>query len=213
MSAECGACWQSSWDGSIKSTRRVQWRLPGCSASCPATMTPWTTTERSYDAIVCDGTAGCHRPFVGRFCAATKNRGVVRGGVDVAIVSGTHIGNVDGQLNARPAWAGTALAVPNGSEVFQVGPHGPVLSWRRQASRAENRALDEAARQTVDELGERGLQAAVVSSRLNRRKIDLIPLPSGLVLHRSISRAAGRRRRAAQGLWPLLARRSRQPGS
>jgi len=142
-------------------------------------MTPWTTTERSYDAIVCDwyGTvvtdrssdASAPRRRIEALCAA---------GVDVAIVSGTHIGNVDGQLNARPAGPGRLwLCLNSGSEVFQVGPHGPVLSWRRQASRAENRALDEAARQTVDELGERGLQAAVVSSRLNRRKIDLIPLP------------------------------------
>ncbi len=64
-----------------------------------------------------------------------------------------------------------------GSEVFRVTDEGPQLLYRRTASVAEDRALDLAAAQTVDRLGERGLEARIVANRLNRRKIDLIPVP------------------------------------
>ena len=99
-------------------------------------------------------------------------------GLHLAVVTGTHIGNVDGQLAARPRGSGRLyLCLNRGSEVFVVGPDGPELVFRRQATPVEDKALDTAAAATVTALAARGLHAEIVSQRLNRRKIDLIPEP------------------------------------
>ena len=100
-------------------------------------------------------------------------------GVHVFIVSGTHVGNIDGQLRARPRGRGRLhLCCNRGSEVFEITDDGPALVFRRTASIEEDEALDRAAEQTVERLRARGLEAKIVSVRLNRRKIDLIPLPA-----------------------------------
>ena len=52
---------------------------------------------------------------------------------------------------------------------------GLYLLYRRGATGDENAALDQAAAATVAALALRGLYAEIVSERLNRRKIDLIP--------------------------------------
>ena len=99
-------------------------------------------------------------------------------GADVAIVTGTHVGNVDGQLGARPDGPGRLyLCLNRGSEVFECDRDGVDLIDRRVPSDEENRALDRAAELTVRLLAERGLRAELVSQRLNRRKIDLILEP------------------------------------
>ena len=134
---------------------------------------------RRFDAIVFDwdGTAvpdraadaSAVRALVEQLCEQC---------VDVAIISGTHVGNVDGQLRARPRGPGRLLLGLNrGSELFEVGADGPALIAGRDATAAEDDALDRAAVATVERLAARGLEARVVSQRLNRRKIDLIPLP------------------------------------
>lgn len=130
-----------------------------------AVMFDWdgtAVTDRSADA-------GAVRAAVEALCAR---------GVDVAIVSGTHLENVDGQVAARPVGPGRLLmALNRGSELFEVGADGPRLVTRRQAMPEEDAALTRAAEQTVARLAARGLDTAIVSQRLNRRKIDLIPLP------------------------------------
>jgi hypothetical protein len=104
--------------------------------------------------------------------------GLCAAGVHLFVVSGTDVGNVDGQLKARPPGPGHLyLCCNRGSEVFEVTRKGPVLVYRRSASIDEDRALDRAAEGTVQRLRTRGLETNVVSQRLNRRKIDLIPLP------------------------------------
>ncbi|MGZ8612588.1 MAG: hypothetical protein ACXWX0_10015, partial [Actinomycetota bacterium] len=109
------------------------------------------------------------RELVEALCAA---------GVDVLVVSGTHVGNVDGQLRARPNGPGQLhLLLNRGSEVFRVNRRGQHLVERRTATEEEDHALDEAARLAIERLAERGLHAEVVSQRLNRRKIDVIPEP------------------------------------
>ncbi|MDZ4828222.1 MAG: hypothetical protein SGJ13_17425, partial [Actinomycetota bacterium] len=98
--------------------------------------------------------------------------------VHVTIVTGTHVGNVDDQLGARPRGPGRLLlAVNRGSEVYEVDGEGPRLLHRREATAAENEALDRSAALTIERLAARGLTTALVSQRLNRRKIDVIPLP------------------------------------
>ena len=99
-------------------------------------------------------------------------------GVDVAVVSGTHLENVDGQLGARPSGPGAcswrSIAARSCSRSARDGPR---LLARREATTEEDAALTRAAEQTVARLAALGLEARIVSQRLNRRKIDLIPLP------------------------------------
>ena len=135
--------------------------------------------ERRFEAVMFDwdGTA-----VADRGADASEVRSVVERlcecGVDVAIVSGTHVDNVDGQLAARPKGPGRLLmALNRGSELFEVGVDGPRLLERRKPTPQEERALTRAANQTVAQLRARGLETRIVSQRLNRRKIDLIPLP------------------------------------
>ncbi len=98
-------------------------------------------------------------------------------GFDVVVITGTHVENVDRQLQARPGGPGRLLfCVNRGSEVFECGHAGPALVTRRTATAAENEQLDRAAALTVQRLRARGLEAAIVAQRLNRRKVDIIPL-------------------------------------
>jgi len=134
---------------------------------------------RRFEAVVFDwdGTA-----VPDRSADATAVRHLVeeasRVGLELAIVTGTHVGNVDGQLCARPAGPGRlTLLLNRGSEVFRVDADGPHLVERRTATAPEERALSRAAELTVERLAARGLEARVVSERLNRKKIDLIPVP------------------------------------
>ncbi|MGQ0432168.1 MAG: glycosyl hydrolase family 65 protein [Microthrixaceae bacterium] len=141
---------------------------------------PLAVSDRTVEAILFDwdGTAvpdrsadAAHaRALVEALCAA---------GVHIFVISGTHVGNIDGQLRARPTGRGRLhLCLNRGSEVYAVGDDGPVLVWRRAATAAEEGSLDRAAAATVDALVQRGLVARLVSQRLNRRKIDLIPEPA-----------------------------------
>ena len=136
--------------------------------------------DRRFEAVVFDwdGTAvpdrsadaGALRELATELCAL---------GFDLGVVTGTHVGNVDGQLGARPAGPGRLfLCVNRGSEVYRAdATSGLELVQRREATAEEDSALDAAAAATVRTLAERGLTTEVVSERLNRRKIDLIPEP------------------------------------
>ncbi len=135
--------------------------------------------NRRFEAIVFDweGTAvpdrsadaSGVRELVERLCAE---------GMDVVVVSGTHVGNVDGQLGARPGGPGRLYLLLNrGSEVFLAGRDGVELVFRRLATPEEEAALTRAAQLTVSTLADLGLRAEIVSERLNRRKVDLIPEP------------------------------------
>ena len=102
-------------------------------------------------------------------------------GMHVAIVSGTHVDDVDGQLGARPTGPGALiLALNRGSEIYAVDRDGPRLVERRSASATEDRALDAAAARTVEVLGQRGLPTRLTSEHLNRRTIDLMSEPGRL---------------------------------
>jgi len=133
-----------------------------------------------YEALIFDwdGTA-----VPDRSADASHLRALVadacRLGLDLAVVTGTHVENVDEQLAVRPDGPGELhMLVNRGSEVFRVDPQGLVLVERRHASPQEDAALDAAAALTVERLAQQGLEARVVSQRLNRRKIDLIPEPA-----------------------------------
>ncbi|HET9723806.1 MAG TPA: glycosyl hydrolase family 65 protein [Actinomycetota bacterium] len=140
---------------------------------------PAAEVRRRFEAVVFDwdGTAvpdrsadaGPVRAVIEALCAA---------GLDLFVVSGTNVRNVDGQLRARPNGPGQLYLLLNrGSEVFRVDRRGPHLVERRSATPKEHAALDVAARLTIERLAARGLHAEVVAHRLNRRKIDVIPEP------------------------------------
>jgi hypothetical protein len=135
--------------------------------------------DRRFEAIVFDwdGTAVPDR----RADAAPIREQLERltsSGMDVAVTSGTHMENIDGQLRARPAGPGHLfLCVNRGSEVYECDVAGVHLLHRRQASAAEESALDQGARRTAAALVAQGLTPAPITARFNRRKVDLLPLP------------------------------------
>jgi trehalose/maltose hydrolase-like predicted phosphorylase len=134
---------------------------------------------RRFEAIIFDLDATA---LPDRRADAARIRGLIEDaaarGLDLAIVSRTDVGTADGQLAARPAGpGGLILALNGGSEVFRVGQEGPQLAFRRAASAEEDAALSRAAQLTIERLASRGLDAGIVSGRLNRREIDLIPDP------------------------------------
>jgi trehalose/maltose hydrolase-like predicted phosphorylase len=103
---------------------------------------------------------------------------LVETGFDLAAITGTNVGNLDRQLMLRPHGPGRVVVACNrGSEVYELTPVGPVALERRVASDEESGLLDRAAELTARRLREAGLTVEVVSDRLNRRKIDLIPAP------------------------------------
>ena len=132
--------------------------------------------EATFEAVVFDwdGTAVPDRS-ADASGIRTRLEALSRAGTHIFVVSGTHVGNVDGQLRARPAGPGQLfLCLNRGSEVFRVGPEGPLPVWTRVATDTEDAALDRAAAGAVEALRGRGIPARIVSQRLNRRKIDLI---------------------------------------
>jgi trehalose/maltose hydrolase-like predicted phosphorylase len=140
---------------------------------------PGSAPDRRFEAVVFDwdGTA-----VPDRQADAAAVRALIEElcplGLDLGVVTGTHVGNVDGQLQARPGGPGRLyLCVNRGSEVFCADEGGLRLVSRREATPEEDASLDAAAEATVQALAARGLRAEIVSQRLNRRKVDLIPEP------------------------------------
>lgn len=137
-----------------------------------------TFPDRTLEAIIFDwdGTAVPDRAADAE-PVRSRVEALSRAGVDVAVVSGTHVGNIDGQLRARPSGPGRVyLCLNRGSEIFAVDEQGPQVVWRRTATPEEDAGLDRAAALTIARLATSGLVVELVSQRLNRRKIDLIPL-------------------------------------
>jgi hypothetical protein len=98
------------------------------------------------------------------------------------VITGTNFGNIDRQYFQflPPAARQFHIACTNrGSEVYGFGPDGAaVVLERREATAAENEAMDTVAVAIRDELRHRhGLETDIVFDRMNRRKLDLIPLP------------------------------------
>lgn len=135
---------------------------------------------RTFEAVVFDwdGTAVRDRRASAR-AVRSRVEALCARCVDVAVVSGTDIGDIDGQFQARPAGPGRLFfALNRGSELFVVDERGPRLVSRRVATAAERSALDDAATAVIARLAAAGLTASLASAGLNRREIDLIPEPA-----------------------------------
>ena len=159
---------------------------------CPA-------LARRFEAIVFDWDGGA---VSDRRADAHRLRRLVEQataeGLELAIVSGTQIDNVDGQLAARPAGPGSLILARNdGSEVFSVDPQGPKLAFRRVATADEDAALSRAAQLTVERFAERGLRTQIVARRPSHCQIDLVPELAWEDPPTVTDRRAGRRRGAS----------------
>lgn len=132
---------------------------------------------RTFEALVFvwDGTAVPERRVSAR-AVRRRVEALCARSVDVAVVSGATVDTIDTQLGARPAGPGRLFfALGRGSELYAVDGRGPHLIWRRDATAVEEAALERAAALVVERLASHGLTTAIVSARLNRRRIDLIP--------------------------------------
>ena len=113
-----------------------------------------------------------------RHGSGVSSRHCARAGSTSGIVSGTHVGNVDGQLGRAAIGSWRAPPLPQ-SRFRGVRGRSDGTGARPPPGRhtEEDEALTAAARSTVEQLAAHGMRAAIVSGRLNRRKIDLIPEP------------------------------------
>ncbi len=103
-------------------------------------------------------------------------------GVWIAPVTGTKVENLEGQslllLSAEARSKRLIVCTNRGSEVWSYDAAGV----RRQvsgrvATDVEEQQLTTAAEELQRQLRQRGLETEIIYKRLNRRKVDLIPLP------------------------------------
>ncbi len=131
--------------------------------------------EREYSVLCADwdGVEVSARPgdvvelrsLVQRLCAL---------GVDVAFVSDAVVAVVDDRLRARPDVEGRFfLCLSGGSEIYVIGPQGPRLLLRRQASEEEAARLAPVAAALGEELAARGHHVSVAYDGFSRWRIDL----------------------------------------
>ena len=104
-------------------------------------------------------------------------------GVALVVITGTNANNVSGQiapLLSVEARSRLYLMVNRGSEVYAYDASGELeLLYRREPTPEENTALDRTAEAVQAQLRDAyGVEVGIVSNRLNRRKIDLIPEPA-----------------------------------
>lgn len=101
-------------------------------------------------------------------------------GVVIVVITGTNIRNIDRQfarLISPPRKGRLFICSDRGSEVYGFGRNGePRLLAFRRATHEEERLLDRVAEEAARRLRERGVEVKIVFDRLNRRKIDLIPV-------------------------------------
>jgi len=89
-------------------------------------------TDETFEALVFDWDGTPSQIAGGRHRSAGTHRGSLLRGVHVFVVSGTHLENIDEQLQARPRGPGRLhLCCNRGSEVFEVTGDGPMLMSRR----------------------------------------------------------------------------------
>lgn len=103
-------------------------------------------------------------------------------GIWLVVVTGTNFDNINQQLCQlihEEKRSHLLVCANRGSEVYGFSAQGsPLRVWYRAATTDENKRLDAVAIALRDNLVARtGLDIRIVFGRMNRRKIDLIPLP------------------------------------
>jgi len=106
---------------------------------------------------------------------------LLEAGMWLAPVTGTNVDHLERQsINeiAPRLRRRMRVCTNRGSEVWGYGEGGErVALYQRVASPAEEAMLTRAAEALREWLAERGVKSRIIYDRLNRRKIDLIPLP------------------------------------
>jgi trehalose/maltose hydrolase-like predicted phosphorylase len=192
--SECAYKWAS--EGANERTRRMMdERHPPQPAAQPTTPqsaraaavvrgATWSPAlEREFQMLIFDwdGTAVANR----REDASTLARlsePLLADGCWLVIVTGTNFDNIARQFCdlVAPTCRSRLLVCANrGSEVFGFDERGEVqLRFRRTATEDEDRALTRIAEEVHAAVTHAtGLPVEIVYNRLNRRKIDLIPVP------------------------------------
>ena len=160
---------------------------PGTTVTLSAPTTPPPAAERldrRFRAMVFDwdGTAVVDRRENAE-ALVTVAEALLEHGVWLVVVTGTNYGHVDEQFCrfvAPHRRQRLVVCTNRGSEVYGFDHRGtPVRRFLRVATPAEDRALSVIAEGVRDEIQRQtGLEIHIVYDRLNRRKIDLIPLPA-----------------------------------
>ncbi len=143
----------------------------------------YPTLAREFRMIVFDwdGTAVANR-MEDASALARLAEPLLADGCWLVVVTGTsfdHIARQFCDLVSPDCRARLVVCANRGSEVFGFDEHGEaVVRYRREATPAEDQALTAIAEAVRDELVRATrLDVGIVYNRLNRRKIDLIPLP------------------------------------
>ncbi|MHB9092379.1 MAG: glycosyl hydrolase family 65 protein, partial [Chloroflexota bacterium] len=128
-----------------------------------------------------DGTAVVNRQSEA-LAVRTAIEALLELGVYVVVITGTNVDNVDRQLSNQihgPKKRHLYICTNRGSEVYGFTDDSrPILLWHRAATPEEDRKLTDIADAVRDDIHTRtGLDVAVIYDRLNRRKIDVIPVP------------------------------------
>ena len=103
-------------------------------------------------------------------------------GVWIAPVTGTKVENLEMHslsMLSPQSRAGRLIVCTNpGSEVWAYDPDGARRKvWSRVSTETEEQQLTAGAEELQKRLRERGLETEIIYKRLNRRKVDLMPLP------------------------------------
>ena len=145
-------------------------------------MTAPLSIERRFRLIAFDwdGTAVSDRIEDASVVRGPLQR-LLRHGVLAFIVTGTNLHNIDGQISREIDGIekrNLYLATNRGSEVYGFDDHlNPLLLWKRTATPVEDQLLTEIADAVRGHLMSRtGLDIRVIYDRMNRRKVDLIPV-------------------------------------
>ena len=146
-------------------------------------MTALRNLERRFRLVAFDwdGTAVANRADDAAPVRGPIER-LLRCGVLVVVITGTNVGHVDRQLSAAIRGRhkrNLYLATNRGSEVYGFDSASvPTRLWIRSATSDEEQALTATADALRAEIESRapGLEVRVIYDRLNRRKVDLIPL-------------------------------------
>lgn len=144
---------------------------------------PPTVLNRPFSIVAFDwdGTAVVNRRADATIVRDQIER-LLKLGVYVVVITGTNFGNVDRQLSASihgPHKQRLFVCTNRGSEVYGFDAQSrPALLWKRVATPEEEQLLTEIAETVERSVEERtGLDVEIVYDRLNRRKIDVIPVP------------------------------------
>jgi trehalose/maltose hydrolase-like predicted phosphorylase len=114
---------------------------------------------RRFEAAIVDWdrTAAPHRSSTAERLRRTVE-GLCALGFDIGVVSAADIDDVDGELRARPSGPGALhLCVNGGSELFEIGPSGPVFVERRAGAEPGLTPTADAVRWLLGRLWLRGI--------------------------------------------------------